>query len=238
MLRFVAVIVELIFIYTTLLLMSSTLTPTVLGVNNSTPTSGTTLHSTGQTHQLGTMAFTNTATSTSTAIRGLINLNDSTRTMEITNNGATALSINSTGAVTIPVGLTLTSGFTLPASIVTSYTPTVTAGANLTPNGASTGRYMNLGGIKMAWGEINLRWTTNNDRTTTTTATLPASFFTTIHTFIPSISTVGMTAYQAVTGDGYTTGSESIIKFYNWVPLNNAANSTTSMVVSFLVIGT
>jgi hypothetical protein len=54
------------------------------------------------------MAFTNTATSTNTAIRGLINLNDSTRTMEINNNGASAISINSTGGVTIPVGLTTT----------------------------------------------------------------------------------------------------------------------------------
>jgi hypothetical protein len=96
---------------------------------------------------------------------------------------------------------------------------------------------MSLGGIKMAWGEINLKWTTVNDRTTTTTATLPPSFFTTITTYIPSISTVGMTAYQGVNGDGYTTGSESIIKFYNTVFEENAG-TTSSMVVSFLVIGT
>jgi hypothetical protein len=86
------------------------------------------------------------------------------------------LTIGSTGGVTIFFGLTLTSGFTLPSSIVTAYTPTVTAGGNLTPNGASTGRYMNLGGFKMAWGEINLSWTATSNISSTTTATLPASF--------------------------------------------------------------
>lgn len=108
--------------------MSSTLTPTVLGVNNTSPTSGVTLHSTGQTHQLGTLAFTNTATSTNTAIRAQINLNDFNRTMEISNNGQSSLTINATGNATFSQPMTAPT-----ITATTSVTaPTITAATSVT----------------------------------------------------------------------------------------------------------
>jgi hypothetical protein len=82
------------------------------------------------------MAFTNTATSTNTAIRGLINLNDSTRTMEINNNGVLSLSINSTGqaafsqTVTAPT-ITATTSVTAPSLSAT----TLSSSGVFTPSG-------------------------------------------------------------------------------------------------------
>lgn len=80
--------------------MSSILTPTTLGVNNSSP-SGT-LHATGTTHQLGTLSITNSASSSSTSVRAQIDLNDSTRLMNLLNNGASFAQISSTGNISLP----------------------------------------------------------------------------------------------------------------------------------------
>lgn len=73
--------------------MTSRLTPTTLGVNNTSPAYN--LHVTGAA-QLGTLLVSSTNT-TSTSVRGQIAMTDSSRVMTVQNNSVDALYIDSLG---------------------------------------------------------------------------------------------------------------------------------------------
>ena len=140
---------------------------------------------------------------------------------------------SSLSATTVTTTSLTTDTLTLPSSFITSYTPIVTVGTNLTTDGTATGYRMTFGSLKLVFGEIPLRWSTGATSSGTTTVTLPSSFFSSVLVYVPSISSVGNTAVQYVNGDGATT---STVKFYCSAPSSTV--TVTTLKITFLVIGT
>lgn len=155
--------------------------------------------------------------------------------MSSTLNANTVTATTITGETVSATTLVSTGGLTLPSSIVTSYTPTVSAGTSLATNGTATGYYMTLGGIKLCWGEIPLKWTGAVTQSGTTQVSLPTSFFSTITNYQNSVAMVGNQQNQYISGDNYNVAS-SWIRFYLSSP--TTLNSSVTVNVCFFLIGT
>lgn len=109
---------------------------------------------------------------------------------------------------------------------VTSYTPTLGATSGGTwsnPNGW----YINLGGLKIAWGNVFYQANTTFGHCV---CSQPSGFFSAVQIGVPAIMNEGGNAFQTASGDTFNTTNAP---FY----VNNATNGS-SCVVSWITIGT
>lgn len=113
-------------------------------------------------------------------------------------------------------------------SAVQSYTPTLSNQSGGTWS-APTGKYLNLAGLKIAWGTVSISSTTSTGHCT---VSLPASFFASVSAAFCSIMAEGNSAYQTASGDSVTGSPPSAFQFY----VGNTANGS-SAVVSWLIVG-
>jgi len=138
------------------------------------------------------------------------------------------------GNVDVSSYLNVLGSINLISSLVKTYTPTLTnSAAGLATNGTLYGYYMNLGGLKIAWGSIPLKNTGALTSYGSQTVSLPSSLFSSITCYTPAIQGVGNNASQFISGDGTTT---TTFAFYIYV--NNGGSTLTSCTVSFIVLGT
>jgi hypothetical protein len=178
--------------------------------------------------------FTGTLTSVNGQFTTLTSTNGQVTTLTSTNGQVTTLtSANCNVTGTLTSAALVANTLTLASSFVQTYTPSISFGTNMTADGSTLGYYFTIGALKAAWLNLPVRWTGSATATGTSSASLPVGFFTSIRLYVPSISTVGNTAYQLITGDGVTT---SVVKWYLFAP--GGANSTSSAQLHMLVIGT
>ena len=103
-----------------------------------------------------------------------------------------------------------------------------------TGNNGGTGYYINLGGIKICWGAMGSPLLTGIGANSTTSAlsvSLPVGFFSTIQYGSATLTNVGISAQQYITGNGFTISS---IGYY----ITNNSASTVTAGISWLAIGT
>lgn len=82
-----------------------------------------------------------------------------------------------------------------------TYTPSYGNLTNCTVQ-TTSGWYINLGGIKIAWGNIGYSFTGGNSTCYIQTISQPPSFFSSIQIGFPGINSEGGTAYQHAEFDG------------------------------------
>ena len=151
-------------------------------------------------------------------------------------SGATTLAstLAVTGNANISNYLNISGTINLVSSLIKTYTPTlVNTAAGLVTNGTLYGYYMNLGGLKIAWGSIPLKNTGPLTSYGSQTVSLPSSLFSSITCYTPAIQGVGNNASQFISGDSATT---TTIAFYIYIP--SGGSTLTSCTVSFIVLGT
>lgn len=114
---------------------------------------------------------------------------------------------------------------------VQRYTPTVSDTSSIIVS-SPIGWYINLGGIKITWGQVAYSYIGGNSQGHSAVS-LPPDFFTDIHTYLPSIMSEGNYAFQTVSGDSIQ-GSLPNAKAAFYVNNGGAAGAGT---VSWLIIG-
>jgi hypothetical protein len=119
-------------------------------------------------------------------------------------------------------------------SNIQKYTPTVVPGDNLElgSDNPISGYYMTIGKLKVCWGAVSFHYTQNTTRSSSSSVSLPGSFFTSVLGFLPSVSAVGDQPIQHVNGDGYSKDS---IQFY--VDQGTSQSNIASVKVAWLVLG-
>ena len=95
----------------------------------------------------------------------------------------------------------------------------------------ATGKYMTIGGVKVAWGTINLSQTAGTGHVAG--LTLPTGFFNSVDVYMPFVMGEGGQPYQHVSGDSLAGTPPASFSFY----FDNSA-SGASVVVGFILIGT
>jgi hypothetical protein len=123
----------------------------------------------------GNMTTGNLSVSANTLINGNLNISGNI-------NGSGNLGIIATtgsGNISLQAqNVLISNNLILPASLIQTYTPTVTPGTSLTANGAiPLSRYFTLGSLKVAFGIIPMKWTNTSTVSGATSVTLPSSFF-------------------------------------------------------------
>jgi hypothetical protein len=102
---------------------------------------------------------------------------------------------------------------------VQTYTPTTNAIANCTLSSPS-GYYINLGGIKLCWGTVQINATADGCHGS---VTMPSTFFSSVQAGSVSIISEGGQPYQTVHGDGFIPAT---LTFY----VKNTAAAATALV--------
>jgi hypothetical protein len=177
----------------------------------------------------GNITTGNLSVSANTLINGNLNIsgniNGSSNLGIITTTGSGNISLQAQNVL-------ISNNLILPASLIQTYTPTVTPGTNLTINGSiSSSRYFTLGSLKVAFGIVPMKWTNSSTVSGATLVTLPSSFFNNVYTFNATVSNVGATVQQRVIGAGFSTSG---FFFYSET---GTGSSTNTFDVSFLIIG-
>ena len=95
---------------------------------------------------------------------------------------------------------------------------------------STTGFYINLGGIKLAWGQVSIAETAGVGHVQN--LSLPPSFFSTVQYYSPTIGGEGGQPYQVGSGDTVGGTPPTEFSFY----FSNTA-SGASAVVDYLMIG-
>lgn len=124
---------------------------------------------------------------------------------------------------------------------ITSYTPSLVSGANLTAvAGTASGRYMTIGTTKFAWGTGTWRWavntTTGGGVGNTPSISFPSGFFSTVTQFLPAVTDVGGDLVQLVNGD--LSGLNTVGNFVAYRPTFSGTGVNYFFVMSFWAIGT
>lgn len=99
------------------------------------------------------------------------------------------------------------------SSGVTTYTPIVSSG-NISTS-AQVGYYINLGGIKLCWGNVGYSFNGSNTAGHIVVG-MPTNFIVTVQSYVPAIQGVGSFAYQTASGDSvnYASGFAAQIDAY------------------------
>lgn len=116
--------------------------------------------------------------------------------------------------------------------LLTTYTPIV---GSITGGVAGTqlGWYLNLGGLKIAFGTSSFSYNSGSSNVHIGGLTLPPDFFNSVFFYAPAIMSEGGYAYQSVSGDSIQgTAPNQAISFYT-----SNGGTTGSGTVSWLVIG-
>ncbi len=147
-------------------------------------------------------------------------------TINGTLNGATGIIQDLTAS-----NLSVSSLFTLPLSIVQSYPPLPVAGTNFTVvDAGSTGQSINLGGLKMVWGEAQFIRSALGSPGVFTVLNL-GGIFTNTPVMTLTIAGVGIDTSQSV---ALNQNDENSFNFF----LNDSDNNIgTSFIVSWIALG-
>jgi hypothetical protein len=132
--------------------------------------------------------------------------------------------------------INISSLITLGSSLISIYTPTLSAGTNLSASvsGSSFGYTMNLSSLKISWGTISLALVSNGPTSGSITATILSSFFTSIQSITLAIQSSPATS-NLLTVSNQTSSTTTFTCIVN--QLDTTGSATTPIVVSFLLIG-
>jgi hypothetical protein len=132
-------------------------------------------------------------------------------------------------------GVTLadSSAFTIPANQRKSYTPITTNGTSATVSSVPYAFYLDLGAVKICWGQVIINITAAVNQTGTLSVSPPSGLFTVIHSCQLTLGYGFGVTSVVVTGQASTT---SQLKFQILSP-NTTMNSSTVCQVHFLCFG-
>ena len=126
-------------------------------------------------------------------------------------------------------------GLQIPLTQVKNYTPTIAPGAGLSGTSANQAKHLNMGVLKLCWGNVSLSWTQGLAKSNTITIPLPAGLFTQIHSCQMTVQfQFGAPDNMVVCGKGVGTTSIQCMLFTS-TGANQVSGNVTQL--SWLVIG-